>query len=267
MSGLFSGDERSGVIPAIPSEILEVAHLESLAQLSRIIELRDDTTGEHTARVARLSGMIAQGLRLPSEQIRRVHRVAPVHDIGKVVVPDHILLKPGPLTAQEQALMRRHTILASEIMGGSNSEIIRLAEQVARHHHERWDGYGYPDGLAGDEIPLAARIVAVADAFDAMVNERPYRPAVPVAESAGGPRSGERLAVRPESGQRSLESSKSTRRTETDQPHRPGTLTCRAGTPSDVTAGGGSKRTCYVVVSAQGTAVTLVIARQGAREE
>lgn len=181
-SGLFSGDERSGVIPAIPSEILEVAHLESLAQLSRIIELRDDTTGEHTARVARLSGMIAQGLRLPSEQIRRVHRVAPVHDIGKVVVPDHILLKPGPLTAQEQALMRRHTILASEIMGGSNSEIIRLAEQVARHHHERWDGYGYPDGLAGDEIPLAARIVAVADAFDAMVNERPYRPAVPVAE-------------------------------------------------------------------------------------
>jgi putative two-component system response regulator len=182
MSGLFSGDERSGVIPAIPSEILEVAHLESLAQLSRIIELRDDTTGEHTARVARLSGMIAQGLRLPSEQIRRVHRVAPVHDIGKVVVPDHILLKPGPLTAQEQALMRRHTILASEIMGGSNSEIIRLAEQVARHHHERWDGYGYPDGLASDEIPLAARIVAVADAFDAMVNERPYRPAVPVAE-------------------------------------------------------------------------------------
>lgn len=179
---LVSNNEGPGILPFVPSELIEVAHLESLAQLSRIIELRDDTTGEHTARVARLSGMIAQSLRLPSEQIRRVHRVAPVHDIGKVVVPDQILLKPGPLTAQEQALMRRHTTLASEIMGGSTSEIIRLAEQVARHHHERWDGHGYPDGLAGEEIPLAARIVAVADAFDAMVNERPYRSAVPLTE-------------------------------------------------------------------------------------
>lgn len=179
---LLSGNEGPGILPFVPSELIEVAHLESLAQLSRIIELRDDTTGEHTARVARLSGLIAQSLRLPSEQIRRVHRVAPVHDIGKVVVPDQVLLKPGPLTAQEQALMRRHTTLASEIMGGSTSEIIRLAEQVARHHHERWDGHGYPDGLAGEEIPLAARIVAVADAFDAMVNERPYRSAVPLAE-------------------------------------------------------------------------------------
>lgn len=182
MGRFVNSSERAGISPLVPSELLEVAHLESLAQLSRIIELRDDATGEHTARVARLSGMIAQNLRLPSEQIRRVHRVAPVHDIGKVVVPDQILLKPGPLTAQEQALMRRHTTLASEIMGGSTSEIIRLAEQVARHHHERWDGHGYPDGLAGEEIPLAARIVAVADAFDAMVNERPYRSAVPIAE-------------------------------------------------------------------------------------
>ncbi len=159
-----------------------MAYLQSLVQLSRIIELRDDKTGQHTARVARLSGLIAQSLHIAPEVIHLVHQVAPVHDIGKVVVPDNILLKPGPLTDEEQARMRSHTTLATQILKESTSELIRTAEQVARHHHERWDGHGYPDGLAGEDIPLAARIVAVADTFDAMMNDRPYRVAVPLEE-------------------------------------------------------------------------------------
>ena len=176
-------DEPTVTVVSVPRPgVPEDAHLESLVQLSRIIELRDDKTGEHIARVARLSGLIAQHLHMTPEEIRRVHRVAPVHDIGKVVVPDKILLKPGPLTEEEQEKMRSHTTLATEILQGSASDLIRTAEQVARHHHERWDGHGYPDGLAGEEIPLAARIVAVADTFDAMIHDRPYRMAVPIRE-------------------------------------------------------------------------------------
>lgn len=129
-----------------------------------------------------MSGLLAQNLHLTPQEIRRIHKAAPVHDIGKVVVPDKILLKPGPLTEEEQVRMRAHTTLASEILRGSTSEFVKVAEQVARHHHERWDGQGYPDGLMGEQIPLAARIVAVADAFDAMVNDRPYRSAVPLQE-------------------------------------------------------------------------------------
>ena len=165
-----------------PPEVTEIAYLQSLVQLSRIIELRDDKTGQHTTRVARLSGLLAHNLHIAPEVIQHVHKVAPVHDIGKVVVPDRILLKPGPLTEEEQATMRSHTTLATQILKESTSDLIRTAEQVARHHHERWDGHGYPDGLAGEEIPLAARIVAVADTFDAMVNDRPYRVAIPLEE-------------------------------------------------------------------------------------
>jgi putative two-component system response regulator len=172
--------EPESVFLACQADILESAHLESLAQLSRIIELRDDRTGEHTLRVARLSGLIAQNLHMSPGEAREVLRAAPVHDIGKVVVPDRILLKPGPLDEEEQTTMQQHTVFASKIMGDSTSDLIRVTEQIARHHHERWDGQGYPDGLAAELIPLPARIVAVADTFDAMMNDRPYRTAVPI---------------------------------------------------------------------------------------
>lgn len=156
---------------------LELTHLESLARLGHVAELRHDKTGEHTARVARLSGLIAQQLHLPPEEVRLIVQAAPAHDIGKVVIPDSILLKPGPLTPAEREIMRRHTTLASEILQQGTSDVMRAAVTIARHHHERWDGQGYPDGLTGTDIPLAARIVAVADAFDAMTHGRPYRPA------------------------------------------------------------------------------------------
>ena len=156
---------------------LEEAHAQILARLARAAEYRDDETGEHTRRVGRLSGSIAQELGLDPEEVSLILRVAPLHDVGKIGIPDHILLFPGRLTPEHMQVMRSHTEIGGDLMAGSGIPLLDLAEQIARTHHERWDGSGYPAGLAGEDIPIAGRIVAVADSFDALSHRRPYEAA------------------------------------------------------------------------------------------
>jgi putative two-component system response regulator len=160
---------------------LEVAHREILARLARAAEYRDDETGEHTRRVGRLSGAIAQELGLDPDEVALIQQVAPLHDVGKIGIPDDILLHPGPLSPEQTKVMRAHTEIGGDLMAGSGIQLLDLAEEIARTHHERWDGSGYPRGMVGEGIPIAGRIVAVADAFDAVCHRRPYKPAVPPA--------------------------------------------------------------------------------------
>jgi PAS domain S-box-containing protein len=161
---------------------MEETQVEMLERLAQAAELRDDETGRHTRRVGEMAGLVAREIGLPEDQVESVRRAAPLHDVGKIGVPDAILRKRGSLTTAEMDVMRTHTVLGGRILSGGRSGLIRDAEQIALHHHERWDGGGYPHGLRGEEIPLAARIVAIADVFDALTHDRPYRPACPVDE-------------------------------------------------------------------------------------
>jgi putative two-component system response regulator len=159
---------------------LEQARLEMLDRLALAAEYRDDDTQEHAWRIARSCALLASRLGLPDRGVELIRRAAPLHDIGKIGIPDAILLKPGKLTDLEFERIKTHTTIGAEILSGSRSPLLRLAERIALTHHERWDGLGYPRGLSGDEIPLAGRIVAVADAFDALTHERPYKEAWPL---------------------------------------------------------------------------------------
>jgi putative two-component system response regulator len=157
---------------------LEIARLDILDRLALAAEFRDDNTGEHTRRVGRTAGAIARTLGLPEPDALLIERAAPLHDVGKIGIRDAILLKPGPLTADEFAEMKRHTVIGAEILSGSSGPLLRTAEAIALAHHERWDGRGYPHGTRGDETPVAARITHLADVFDAMQHPRPQgRPA------------------------------------------------------------------------------------------
>jgi putative two-component system response regulator len=161
---------------------LEGAQIEIIERLARAAEFRDDNTGQHTERVGQMAALLARQLGLPDMQVALIRRAAPLHDVGKIGVPDTILLKLGRLTAEEFAVVRTHTTIGARILSGSRFPILRLAEEIAFNHHERWDGDGYA-GIAGDAIPLAGRIVAVADVFDALTQKRPYKPAWPVEEA------------------------------------------------------------------------------------
>jgi putative nucleotidyltransferase with HDIG domain len=140
--------------------------------LAQAVELRDDYTGNHTQRVTRYATMLGEKLELPEDQLELIRLGGPLHDIGKIGIDDAILRKPGRLTGDEYEVMKTHTTKGAEILA-SVPEMEPILP-IVRSHHERWDGSGYPDGLAGEEIPLLARIVAVADAFDAMTSNRPY---------------------------------------------------------------------------------------------
>jgi putative two-component system response regulator len=159
---------------------LERARVELLERLALAAEYRDDNTQEHAQRVGRTVAQLADAMDLPTGDVEVLLRAAPLHDIGKIGVPDAILLKSAPLTLEEFAVMRAHTTIAAEILSGSEFAIHQTAERIASSHHERWDGDGYPNGLAGEEIPLAGRLAALADVFDALVHERPYKPAWPM---------------------------------------------------------------------------------------
>jgi putative two-component system response regulator len=161
---------------------LENARLEMLERLALAAEYRDDATHEHTTRVGLLSERIARVLGWPEEDVELIGRAAPLHDIGKIGVPDGILLKPGPLTPHERETMKRHTQIGGSILAGSRSRLLEMAEIIARAHHEQWDGSGYA-GMRGAEIPMIARIVTVADVFDALQHKRPYKPAWPLDRS------------------------------------------------------------------------------------
>jgi putative two-component system response regulator len=156
---------------------LEQARLEILDRLALAAEYRDDDTQEHAWRLGRTGALLAIELGLPEQEVELLRRAAPLHDIGKIGIPDAILLKPGKLTTEEFERIKTHTTIGAEILSGSNSPLLRMAERIAIAHHERWDGGGYPFGLSREEIPLPARIVAVADVFDALTHKRPYKDA------------------------------------------------------------------------------------------
>lgn len=161
---------------------LEESRLEVLERLARAAEFRDDETGHHTRRVGRIAGCLAEAIGVDRTDVELITRAAPLHDVGKIGVPDQILLKPGKLSPDEFEVMKRHSSIGATILAGGRSAVIRIAAEIAHHHHERWDGGGYPAGLTGDSIPLSARIVALADVFDALSHSRPYRPAWPLQE-------------------------------------------------------------------------------------
>ncbi|MEP7182249.1 MAG: HD domain-containing phosphohydrolase [Betaproteobacteria bacterium] len=156
------------------SEIHE-RELETLAKLAKAGEFRDKTTGNHLTRMARYSGLIGLHMGLGLETVHVLEVAAPMHDIGKIGIPDSVLLKQGPLTTQETEVMRTHPRIGYDILKGSPSKYLSMGAIIALGHHEKYDGTGYPNGLHGEDIPIVARVVAVADVFDALVSERPYK--------------------------------------------------------------------------------------------
>ncbi len=162
---------------------LRRSRAETLHRLVLAAEYHDDDTFQHTDRVGVGAAELATRLGLPGSVVRLIRHAAPLHDVGKIGIPDRILLKPGPLNTQEFAAIKQHTVLGADLLAGSDSAILQLGEQIALTHHERWDGNGYPAGLAAEAIPIAGRIVAVVDSFDAMAFDRPYRAACSVEDA------------------------------------------------------------------------------------
>jgi putative two-component system response regulator len=159
---------------------LEQSQIEILERLARAAEIRDDDTGRHTQRVAELSAKLAEAAGLDSRFVDLVRRASPLHDVGKIGIPDNILRKPGKLTPKEMALMETHTTIGAQILSGGQSELVTIAERIAMSHHEWWNGAGYPEKIAGERIPIEARIVGIADFVDALSHDRPYRRAWPI---------------------------------------------------------------------------------------
>lgn len=162
---------------------LERAQRETLERLALAAEFRDDQTSEHTQRVGELSARIAEQLSAHQGFVEAIRSAALLHDLGKIGVPDAILNKPGPLTPAEYGVIKEHTEIGSRILAGCTERVLQMAQEIALSHHERFDGSGYPRGLKGEEISLAGRIVAAADAYDAITSDRPYKQPRPVREA------------------------------------------------------------------------------------
>ncbi len=156
-------------------ESIKQASLDTIHRLARAVEYHDTDTGSHIERIGWYSAIIARQMDWSDQQIENILYAAPMHDVGKIGIPDSILLKPGRLNAQEWEIMKKHTTIGAEILSGSDTGFIKLAEIIALSHHERWDGKGYPRGLKGEDIPMAGRIVTIADVFDAVTSKRPYK--------------------------------------------------------------------------------------------
>ena len=164
---------------------LRNSQLEIVHRLGQVAESRDPETGRHITRMSRVCAHLGKAIGMSPAECETLLHAAPMHDIGKVGVPDSILHKPGPLDDGERDRMRLHTTVGAEILSGSRSPIVQMAEEIAMTHHERWDGSGYPRGLQGEEIPLVGRICAVGDVFDALISARPYKRAWSIDEALG----------------------------------------------------------------------------------
>ena len=156
-------------------ERVKGASLETIYRLSRAAEYKDEDTGAHVKRMSRYSAAVARQMGLNDTIVDYILYASPMHDVGKIGIPDRILLKPGKLDRDEREIMKQHATIGSRILEGSDAGFIRLAEIIALIHHEKWDGSGYPRGLKGKEIPLVGRIVAISDVFDALISKRPYK--------------------------------------------------------------------------------------------
>jgi putative two-component system response regulator len=159
---------------------LKLSREETVRRLSRAVEYRDEETGGHTERMSRYAALLAGKLGLDDESIRIA---SPMHDVGKVALPDHLLLRTGALSPDERVEMERHTTIGFQILSGSGSALLELGASIALTHHEKWDGTGYPRRLAGPQIPMEGQVAAVADVFDALTSDRPYRKAFPLDEA------------------------------------------------------------------------------------
>ncbi|NDV26869.1 HD domain-containing phosphohydrolase [Desulfovibrio sp. JC010] len=157
------------------TKAIRETQFEIVQRLGRAGEFRDNQTGAHVLRVSKVAEIIARAMGMDDEFCELILYASPMHDVGKIAIPDSILLKPGSLTPEEWEIMKKHCASGCEIMGDHPSEILWVASQIALYHHERWDGKGYPEGLKGEDIPLYARITAVSDVFDALMSERPYK--------------------------------------------------------------------------------------------
>jgi putative two-component system response regulator len=183
--------EQAGVVTSLTDitaqrrsiEELQRERLEDLERLARVAEYRDDDTFRHTERVGRLAERLAADLGVDADVTRTLRRAAPLHDVGKIGIPDAILRKPDALTSEEFAVIKTHTTIGETILAKSRAPVLSMGAEIASTHHERWDGAGYPAGLRGQDIPIAGRIVAVADSFDAITHPRPYRAAASIEDA------------------------------------------------------------------------------------
>jgi putative two-component system response regulator len=181
----FLADRAQHLAAMVDERTQEIREREKelIFRISRAAEFRDPETGAHIQRMAYYSQAIAMGLGLDQAALRLILEAAPMHDVGKIGIPDYILLKPGKLTPEEFEVMKGHSSIGYELLKESRSEILKAGAQIAISHHEKYDGSGYPRGLKGNDIPLFGRIVAVADVFDALTSERPYKKAWPLEEA------------------------------------------------------------------------------------
>jgi len=179
----FSSIAAANIVSMRLQESLMKAYLETLIRLGHAAEYKDEDTFHHIQRIRHSSKVIARQLGCSEEEQENIFHASAMHDVGKLGIPDAILAKKGKLNADEWAIIQTHPEKGALILGGSDTEILQLSEKIARSHHEKWNGNGYPDGLKEDQIPLPARIVAVADVFDALVQDRPYKKAWPLQDA------------------------------------------------------------------------------------
>jgi len=159
---------------------LQESYLDTIHCLVLAAEYKDQETGNHIVRMSKYSTLLAEKLGLPEEVVQNIKYATPMHDVGKIGIPDNILTKPGKLTDEEFEIMTQHTIIGAKILAGSKAKILKVARQIALTHHEKWNGKGYPHGLSGKKIPIVGRIVGLADVFDALTSKRPYKEPYPI---------------------------------------------------------------------------------------